>query len=84
MSIQIRDESIAAALSNVDSPDDVVGPDGKLLGRFVPVSQLKIPFPEFDISDDEIIHLIQDPNPSHWHTPDEVLARLRGIDECTG
>jgi hypothetical protein len=82
MSIQIRDESTAAALAKAADPQDLRGPDGKLIGRFIPVGKLTLSFPELDITDEELLQRMNDPN-AKWHTPEEVMARLREIDRCS-
>jgi hypothetical protein len=82
MSIVIRDEPTAAALAKAADPQDVRGPDGKLIGRFIPVAKLTLSFPELDITDEELRQRMNDPN-AKWHTPEEVMARLREIDRCS-
>jgi hypothetical protein len=82
MSIQIRDEGTAAALATSASPQDILGPAGQLLGRFIPTSNLKVSFPELEITDEELDQLRNDPD-AKWCTPDDVTARLREIDRCT-
>lgn len=82
MSIQIRDESTAAALAATGDAQDVQGPDGRLLGRFVPVAKLAVSCPELEVSDEELQRDLIDPD-AKWCTPEEVMARLREIDRCS-
>lgn len=82
MSITILDESMAATLARANSPQDVLGPDGVVLGQFIPASLPRVSFPEFGITDDELDRQLSDPN-EKWLTPDEVVARLREIDRCS-
>ena len=82
MSITILDESTAAALATASTPQEVRGPDGALLGQFIPASLPKVSFPEFGITDDELDRQLADPN-EKWVTPEEVMARLREIDQCS-
>jgi hypothetical protein len=82
VSIQIRDEPTAAVLARTTDPQDVRGPDGKLIGRFIPVTKLTVSYPELEITDEELLQQVNDPN-AIWHTPEEVMARLREIDQCS-
>jgi hypothetical protein len=82
MSITILDESTATALATASTPQEVRGPNGVLLGQFIPASLPKVSFPEFGVTDDELERQLSDPN-SRWHTPEEVMARLREIDRCS-
>jgi hypothetical protein len=82
MSITIVDESTAAALATASSPQEIHGPNGILLGQFIPAAVPKVSFPEFGITDDELNRQLNDPN-ARWHTPEEVMARLREIDRCS-
>jgi hypothetical protein len=82
MSITILDESTAAALATASSPQDILGPNGVVLGQFIPASLPKVSFPEFGVTDEEIDRQLADPN-ERWFTPEEVMARLREIDRCS-
>ena len=82
MSIQIRDEPTASALAKASTPQEVHGPDGRLLGQFIPAPRPGMSCPEFGLTDDELEQLAHDPNAT-WHTPEEVMARLREIDRCS-
>jgi len=79
MSIQIRDEATAAALAAAAGPQEVRGPDGRLLGQFIPTVGPKMTFPELGITDEELDRRVNDPD-AKWYTPEEVMARLREID----
>lgn len=81
MSVTIRDAASAEALgTTVGSEIEVFGPDGRLLGRFTPAPRPGMPFPEIGMTAEELDRLRNDPN-AKWHTADEVMARLRQIDE---
>jgi hypothetical protein len=82
MSILIRDESTLTALTIASEAQDVHGPDGRLLGRFIPVPKAKMTYPELGMTDEELEERLNDPNAT-WHTPEEVMARLREIDQCS-
>jgi hypothetical protein len=82
MSITILDESTATALATASTPQEVRGPNGILLGQFIPASLPKVSFPEFGVTDDELDRLLSDPN-EKWVTPEDVTARLREIDRCS-
>lgn len=73
MSVTIPDAAIAAELTARPLTVDVYGPDGTLLGKFTPHLKLKL-------TDREVIERSERPGVK-WHTPDEVMARLREIDE---
>ena len=82
MSIQIRDEPTASALAKAADPQEVRGPDGRLLGRFFPIGKPGISYPELGLTDEELRQRLADPH-AKWHTPEEVMARLREIDRCS-
>jgi hypothetical protein len=82
MPITILDESTATALATASTPQEVVGPNGALLGQFIPASLPRISFPEFGVPDDELKRQLTDPN-EKWVTPEDVMARLREIDRCS-
>lgn len=82
MSITIADESTLAALESASGPQEVRAANGKLLGQFIPASVAAAPFPEFGVSVEELERQLTDPN-SRWHTPEQVMARLREIDGCS-
>ncbi len=82
MAITIRDDATIQALSISGSPQDVRSADGRLLGQFVPASALTVSFPEFGVSDAELLRRLADPNEKR-HTPEEVMERLREIGRCS-
>jgi hypothetical protein len=82
MSIQIPDDTTASALAAADGPQDVHGPDGRLLGRFIPTGKPGTSFPEVGLTDEQLEQRVNDPNAT-WHTADQVMARLREIDACS-
>jgi hypothetical protein len=82
MPIQIHDEPTVAALSAVTGPEEVRAPDGRLLGQFIPAASPKMSCPELGVTDEELDRIENDPN-TIWYTPEQVMARLREIDECS-
>lgn len=80
MSITIHDEAMTTALAAVVGEEEVLAADGRLLGRFVPAPKMSCP--ELGITDEELMRGLNDPN-AVWHTPEEVMARLREIDRCS-
>jgi hypothetical protein len=81
MSVTIHDEATAATLGQTVGVEvEVYGPDGRLLGRFTPAPRPGVSFPELGVTDDELEREIRDPNVK-WYTGEEVMARLRQIDE---
>jgi hypothetical protein len=82
MSITIADEPTVTALESASGPQEVRAANGKLLGQFIPASIPATSFPEFEVTVEELERQLNDPN-SRWHTPEEVMARLREIDRCS-
>lgn len=82
MSIPVQDQAPATVLGAAVGVQDVVGPDGRVLGRFIPEPRPGMSFPEFGISDDEVARELADPNAVRV-TAEDVMARLREIDRCT-
>lgn len=82
MSILIRDEAAIHELVTANEPQELRSPDGRLLGKFIPADLEGDVFPEFGMKYSEMLREINDPA-TKWHTPDEVMARLREIDRCS-
>lgn len=82
MSITIADKTTALAFESASSPQEVRGPNGILLGRFIPATLSKTSIPEFGVTDEELEQQLRDPN-EKWVSPEEVMARLREIDRCS-
>jgi hypothetical protein len=82
MSIPVQDQALLEVLATVVGVQDVVGPDGRVLGRFIPEPRPGVSFPEFGVTDEELARELADPN-TKWVTAEEVMARLREIDRCT-
>lgn len=79
MSVQICDEKAVQALAAATTPVELLAPDGRVLGQFVPVEpSKKMSFPEFGMTDDELERLDNDPN-QRWYTAEEVMARLHEL-----
>ena len=78
MSLTITDPQTVAALATATGPElDVRGPDGQLLGQFVPAPRPGMMFPEFGITDEEMDRRLNDPD--GWVTAEEVNAKLREL-----
>ena len=73
MSVTLPDAATAALLAQAADRISIRGPDGTLLGFFDPLPQL-------ELTDAEAIRRADDPN-AKWCTADEVMARLRSLDE---
>ena len=82
MAITVRDDEMLKALSGTIEPLEFRAPDGRLLGEFIPARRPGLSFPEFGLTDAELDRQLSDPN-TKWHTPEEVMARLREIDRCS-
>jgi hypothetical protein len=82
MPIQIRDEPTATVLAGATGLQEVRGPDGRLLGQFIPAPRPGLSYPEVGLTDAELMRRLNDPN-ARWYTPEEVMARLREIDQCS-
>jgi hypothetical protein len=82
MPILIADDSTVATLSSVSEPDEVRTADGRLLGQFIPAGTPKISFPEIGATDEELEAWRTDSS-AVWHTPEQVMARLRDLRECS-
>ena len=82
MAVTIRDEGSVAVLAAATGIEvEVRSPDGLLLGYFTPAPRPGRIFPESGISDEEMIRRANDPDPTHWKTGEEVMARLRSLRE---
>lgn len=66
------DSALANQLGSATGPIELRTPDGHLLGLFMP--QAKAPEP--NISDEEALRRISDPNTT-FYTADEVNAKMR-------
>lgn len=82
MSILIRDEPTATLLAATTEPQEVRGPDGRLLGEFIPAPTPGMSCPELGMTDEELDRPLHDPN-ARWVTPEDVMVRLREISRCT-
>ncbi|MBM3979367.1 MAG: hypothetical protein FJ304_03615 [Planctomycetes bacterium] len=82
MPITILDEPTATALAAVSAPQEVRGPNGVLLGQFIPAALTNISFAEFGVTVEELERERRDPN-TKWVSPEAVMERLREIDRCS-
>ena len=79
MTVTIRDEASVAALAATTGVEvEIRAPDGLLLGRFTPAPRPGRMFPEFGVSDEEMVRELNDPD-AKWVTAEEVNARLREL-----
>jgi hypothetical protein len=79
MPLTITDPAMLAALVSTTEPQlELRGPDGQLLGRYIPAPRPGMMFPEFGMTDEELERLENAPN-AKWYTPEEVMARLRSL-----
>ena len=82
MAVTIRDESVVSVLAFITGSEiEIRSSDGLLLGHFTPAPRPGRMFPESGISDEEMIRRANDPDPTHWRTGEEVMARLRSLRE---
>lgn len=79
MSLTTSDPATAAALAGSNTPQQLLSPDGKPLGRYIPPVP-GMTFPESGLTDDELRRRADDPE--GWVSADEVEARLRGLNEA--
>lgn len=82
MSIPVHDEALAAVLGSAMGVQHMVGPDGKVLGRFIPEPRPGVSVPESGLTDEELRERLAAP-PEAWVTPEQVMARLAEIDRCS-
>lgn len=84
MSILLHDDETGRALVAATEPQDVRTADGRLLGQFIPAPESApgMSCPEFGLTDAELLAVVSDPN-TKWYTPEQVMARLREIDQCS-
>ena len=82
MSIPVQDQALAAVLAEAVGVQNVVGPDGRVLGRFIPEPRPGMSVPESGLTDEELRRRLDSP-PEAWVTPEQVMARLAEIDRCT-
>ncbi|HYH66276.1 MAG TPA: hypothetical protein VD866_16405 [Urbifossiella sp.] len=82
MSIPVQDQALAAVLGSAMGVQDVIGPDGRVLGRFIPEPRPGVSCPESGLTDKELRERLAAP-PEAWVTPERVMARLEEIDRCT-
>ena len=82
MSVTITDSALLAKLT-AGSAVEIKNGDGQVIGQFVPSEKPKTGFPEFGVTLEELEQKLTNPN-AKWYTPEQVMARLREIDQCTG
>lgn len=80
MPVKISDPTTAEALGATATPQDLVGPDGRVLGRFLPTVP-GMRFPELGITDAELERRLNAPA-ADWVSGEQVLARLRSLRDA--
>lgn len=80
MSVTITDAVLLGQLLGKGTVD-IKDASGAFVGRFTPAADAF--FAEFGVTAEELRREIRDPN-TKQHTPEQVMARLREIDQCTG
>lgn len=81
MSFIIQDPNAVHTFATASGPIELTAPDGRVLGRFVPVeASKKMSYPELEITDEEFERRIND-RTVRWYTADEVMARLRSLQK---
>lgn len=83
--IVLRDDETVRTLAALTEPQEVRAADGRLLGRFLPSIEGegdKMSYPESGLTDAELLARATDPN-AKLFTPEQVMARLREIDQCS-
>ena len=79
MAITVTDE-VKRIFTDTEEEAEVRSVDGHLLGRFIP-ARLLMTYPELGMSDVELDRLANEPE-TVWYTTDQVMARLREIDNA--
>ena len=77
MPLNVNDPTFAASIASTETPVQVRGPDGTVLGVFLPATP-GMSIPESGLTDAELRRIINDPN--GWVTADAVDARLRELE----
>jgi len=79
MAITVTDE-MKNLFTASETTEEIRTSDGRILGRFTP-AKLLMTFPELQMTDEELDRIANNPN-TIWHTPEQVMARLREIDNA--
>lgn len=77
--LHITDPDLLAKLRTTGEAE-VVDATGRIVGQ---VAFKPMTYPEVGLTDEEIKRRRTDPNAKRY-TPEEVMARLREIDRCSG
>ena len=72
----IVDATLAASLAALSTPQELRDPEGRLLGRYLPVTP-GMSIPEGGLTDDELDAIAT--RPDGWVTAAEVEARLASL-----
>ncbi len=72
----ITDPALAASLAALSTPQELLDPQGRVLGQYMPAVPGMM-FPELGIPDAEIKAMLADPE--GWVPAAEVEARLRSL-----
>jgi hypothetical protein len=71
--MKVTDPELIAAMEASKFPQQLVAPDGRVLGRYVPAIP-NMTFPELDVTDDELQRILNDP--TGWVSAEEVKQHL--------
>lgn len=82
MSITITDAALLAKLSEGPAVE-LKNEAGEVIGQFFPARAGERWIHEFGVTIEELDRIRTNPN-AKWFTPEQVMARLREIDQCTG
>ena len=81
MAITVNEKETIDSFRNASEPEFLKSPNGEILGRFVPVTS-KVSIPESGLTDEELFALANDRQAPRCG-PEEVMRRLREIDQCS-
>ncbi len=79
MSITINDANLLAQLT-AGSAVEIKNAAGEVVGQFFPARAGERWIHEFGVTIEELERIRDDPN-AKWYTPEQVMARLREIDQ---
>jgi hypothetical protein len=85
MCVLLGNDETGRTIAALTEPQELRAADGRLVGRFLPATEGegdKMSIPESGLTDAELLAIVNDPN-TKWYTPEQVMARLREIDQCS-
>ena len=72
----INDPTLAASFAAITTPQELRGPDGRVLGRYIPASPT-MTFPEGGLTNEELNRRLSEP--TGWVSASDVNERLRKL-----